>query len=404
MKPSIPILSMLALILFAACSSPRMATSTEYDDIYYSSSDRTTPAVSNADRQNVDRQNVNRQGNDVQTYTRDSYESYNDAYYAEDDFHYSRRLRRFHNNSSNSWRYYDPFYSNDLYYVMGTPHWSRWNNNGWYNWNRPRFGASFGWGSPFYASPWGYGSMNNFGYWNSFNYYNPWVNTYYGYDPFFGYSGFGPALGYGNGFNNFGYGYYGGFGYGAAYYCPPGYGGYGGFASVPDYQRFTTQHRNSTRTTSSQSSFTPSGTRVRESGMNTPGSLSTPTTVTQNGAPVNRSDRYLSPRPQSELVEARSNAPAPAMARPGRSTTTSPTTTPNNVYTRPERSTSPTVQPRNNDTQARPNVYTRPGSTSHAVQQRETAPATQNRPNVYTRPGATETPSRQPRQPERRNH
>lgn len=37
----------------------------------------------------------------------------------EDDFYYSRRIRRFHSTRSSrvSWSYYDPYFTNDVYYV-----------------------------------------------------------------------------------------------------------------------------------------------------------------------------------------------------------------------------------------------------------------------------------------------
>ena len=38
------ILTALAAVMFTACSGPRYASSTEYDDVYYSSSDQTEVA------------------------------------------------------------------------------------------------------------------------------------------------------------------------------------------------------------------------------------------------------------------------------------------------------------------------------------------------------------------------
>lgn len=386
MKPRISILLAMVAVLFAACSTPRMATSTEYDDIYYNSSDETASVTyEDQDRQNTNEDSYYREN------TANGYQSYSDADYDEDDFHYSRRLRRFGSNSSNSWRYYDPYYSNDIYYVMGTPAWSRWNNNGWYNWNRPRFGASISYGSPFFNS--GFGSP--YGSFNSFNYYNPWVNTYYGYNAGFGYSPFGFAPSYG--YNNFGYGgYYGGFGAGSAYYCPPGVYGNGGYASsLPAYQRYTTRHRNSTRTSSSQSTYAPSTTRVREQRMTSPGTVGAPTnTVTNSG--TTRSNRYLSPRPQSELVQARNNSTnytRPSTTRP--TTRDTRATTP--TYNRPNRTTT-TTQERNS---TRPNVYTRPGRTTTTTQERNNGGT---RPNTYTRPSRSNTERATPSQPNRRNY
>ena len=66
---------------------------------------------------------------------------------------------------------------------MGTPSWNRWNNNGWYSWNRPRFGASLNWAyynDPFYGGiydTWG----SNYG-----NYYRGYGAGYGGNAPPYG--------------------------------------------------------------------------------------------------------------------------------------------------------------------------------------------------------------------------
>ena len=115
---------------------------------------------------------------------------WDDPYYY-DDFIYSRRLRRFHPTAARSvvYSYYDPFFVNDVYYVVGTPYWNRWNN--WYNpwafqpgnsvvvqrswffglftttrvystgWNpwgfaaNPVWNAGWGWGGPVVHAGWG---------------------------------------------------------------------------------------------------------------------------------------------------------------------------------------------------------------------------------------------------------
>lgn len=181
-------------ILLAACGTTRDLATSEYDDVYYTSKDRTEildDAIASSDNEaNTDRNSYN----SAEYGTEEDYTGY-----GEDDFYFSRRIRRFEQSNDNSWRYYDPFFSNDLYYVMGTSYWDRWNGNGWYSWTRPRFGSavSLSFGDPFYRpfrnlyDPFGY---------NSLGYYNPWVSSYYGFDPFYSYGSWGTFGG--------GYGYY----------------------------------------------------------------------------------------------------------------------------------------------------------------------------------------------------
>lgn len=192
-----------ALSVMAACSSTRYTSSTEYDDVYYSSSDRTavnTPAYED-------------EGRDAS----ESPSSYRDYYYEDDDFTFSRRVRRFNQASTGSWRYYDPYFSNDLYYVMGTPSWNTWYGNGWYSWNRPFFSSYWG-ASPFgfNNNAWGNSWGNSWG-WNA-GYYNPWADAYFGYSPFYT-NPWGWNTGWGGGWNT---GWGGGFNpYRNPYYCPP---------------------------------------------------------------------------------------------------------------------------------------------------------------------------------------
>lgn len=266
-------------VLLASCTTSRYANSTEYDDVYYSSTDRTevlAPEYSAPTYAARDDYEATRRGYSV------------DEYYDEDDFYFSRKIRRFHQPNYNSWRYFDPYFSNDLYFVMGTPAWGRWYNDfGWYDWTRPRFGASmsFTFGSPFYrgfANPY----MSR---WNTFNYYNPWVSSYYGFDPFFGYNAFGYDP---YGFGGWGLGSpFGGYSY---LYCPPT-----AYISSPvAYQRYNVARRVNTSSLNSQSQYTPrvsnsartQGQRVNTDGRNVSG-MQTRTASSNN---------YLRPKTEAE--------------------------------------------------------------------------------------------------------
>ena len=271
--------SLVGMVVFASCTSTQQVATSEYDDVYYTSSDYTERTV--PDRQSSF---ADRNGRDARYYE-DGYRAYD-----EDDFYYSRRLRRFDRANNNAWRYYDPFFTNDLYFVMGTPYWNRWNNMGWYNWNRPRFGAGFSmaFGDPLWGPRAAF--VDPFAF-NSFNYYNPWVNSYYGFDPYFGY-----------GFNNFGfnnrfinpYRGFGGFGgFGSSYlYCPPT-----AYVSSAAFRRVNVARRASLSGVRSQTGFqrtTPSTTSrtVNPNGTTSRRANNVPRTTSRNN--------YLTPKTQTE--------------------------------------------------------------------------------------------------------
>ena len=188
-------LMFLGLVLAAGCTNTRITNASEYDSVYFSSKDKIGGSAQN-----------DNDDNDNQRYADNS---------REDDFQYSRRLRRFGANTSvSNWRYYDPYYSNDLYYAIGTPSWNTWNNYGWYNCTSPYLGSPYGyWGYDNPAYNWGNGFYNPY---FSMGSYNPWMNSYYGYTPYCigGYYGYNPYGGYfscynpynsfyyNNGFNN----------------------------------------------------------------------------------------------------------------------------------------------------------------------------------------------------------
>ncbi len=370
-------------VVFASCSSTRDVATSEYDDIYYSSSDYTEDASTVATTRNSNN-NYSRQYD---------YEAsrYGDIY-DEDDFYYSRRLRRFNQPNYNSWRYYDPFFTNDLYYVINTPVWDSWYNRGWYSWTRPRFGASvaFGFGDPFlspFASPF---AFNRFGAFNSFNYYNPWVRSYYGFDPFFGYRG----VGFGSpwGFNA---GFYDGFAY-AWNGCPPG-----AFVSSANWRTYNVTRRASTTSLVSQTNYqgrTQNTQRVARpstvtstSSARRPNTYLTPKTTTEKNARVN-SDyrRRLSSRAAD--YERRRSSNVSTRNRNSRVGTSSN----RNTYRRPSssvnRDRNSTI---NRRPSSRPSTIRRPSSNTR----RQSSPSYNRRPSSsssrpsYSRPSSSSSRS-----------
>lgn len=333
-------LVLVLAMLVSGCASTKYATS-EYDDVYYSKSDAAAYTA------------VNTTPTRSQQTTRPSVSNYNDAYYADDDFYYSRRVRRFNSPTpgNSNWRYYDPYYSNDLYYVIGTPSWNTWNNNGWYDWNRPRFGASISFGNSYgygYNPYQGYNPWGAYNPWNAYSYSNPWTNAYYGYNPYSNYAGWG------------GYGY-GAYGYGNAY-CPPAYYGSGsGVASSSsnwrqynEARRVSSRSLNSTVSTGGNSgnSVTRQNTGSRNSQMSNANSPDRNRQIDNNN--------YLTPRTPT-VKPGSAGRVAPGSGTQVGNTATNPNTgrtypTNSNSRVRPTTRTAPSsnganrVQPNTNNT------------------------------------------------------
>ncbi len=200
-------IAILGLALGSCSSSSNMA-STEYDDMYHSSSDRTiavddrsaSPSTysGNSDQGQITNPEYNTNNSASGSNARYG-NSGTDEYYTDNyDYHYSARLRRFHSPYVGA-GYYDPFYTDYYYYNPRAAYYGS-IYSGWY------YTSPGAWGyDPFWSPrPWGYspGFAISIGYgWG-----RPWYSPYYG-------------IGYGMGW---GYPYYSpyafGGGYGAGYY------------------------------------------------------------------------------------------------------------------------------------------------------------------------------------------
>lgn len=420
MKISLMHTRTLALSLLAAaavfatgCGTSRIAAGSEYDDVYVTQSDIRAEQEALAQEQALARQQRTLPENDYSQGYDDNNgfnspapvapyrpESFSEEFYDEDDFYYSRRLRRFDSPARNSWRYYDPFFANDLYFIMGTPSWSNWYGNGWYNWNYPRFGSNWmyaggfqpgfgmgmGFGDPF-MNPWGW----NTGFYNGF--YNPWAGAYYGCAPW----GFSPmgfnAWGY-NPYSPWGGGYYGS----GAFFSPYAAGG----MNYAEPRLVSRTPRQSAMSSVSQTSLSDgnAGTRPGVAPVTGTRPAAVPATTARSSSFNNQ---YLRPRTPEEMP-ARSSSVSPAgrpvstpssgdrvisPATPARSSgavdRNTPVDRPSTVRpsspTSPERSVrpstpSPTVRP------SSPSPSTRPSSPSPSVRPSSPSPS---RPS-YDRP------------------
>jgi hypothetical protein len=233
------------LLWLSGCAAMKStASQKEVDDIYYNSADAerdklesdharfesrqvsggtsASDSPSGVDNSDYEETRASKYGEDEEMAYSGDYDPYSD-----DDFVYSRRVRRF---STRSWGYYDPYFAYDPYYVMGTPTWSYYSRDPWfydpYFYNGPSYSWTYGWGN----------GNSNFGYQNGW--YNPWGQSNYygnswgsgwgnGWGPGFN-SGWGTGYGFGGGgYYSGGYGGYGNYGGFSNGYCPPGpfYGG-----------------------------------------------------------------------------------------------------------------------------------------------------------------------------------
>lgn len=221
----IPFLA-LAVGILSSCGSSRSGTASNYevDDVYYSSADRKAEEAARADRVAQDRvADYSDYGSDG-GYT-DNYESAKADKYqmngdsprynrdnSDDDFYYSRMIRRF--DRPCNWNYYDPYYSYDVYYNINTPYWGYYQNRPWWYdpwyYNGPSWTWTYGWGYSGISITYGYGN-----YWGCPNYYGyGWGNSYgYGWGNPYGYGG-GYGYGYGGYWNGYNNGYYNGYGNG----------------------------------------------------------------------------------------------------------------------------------------------------------------------------------------------
>ena len=376
------LLGCVGLLALGACTSTQQVATSEYDDVYYTSEDYTERSSQVRQRSYSDRDDYG-----DSRYYEDGYRAYD-----EDDFYISRRIRRFNQPNNNAWRYYDPFFTNDLYYVMGTPTWNRWNSNGWYNWNRPRFGASvsLGFGSPLWASR----SAFYDPFWgaNSFNYYNPWVSSYYGFDPYFGYGfnrGFGSPFGFRNSF----------IGPSSYFYCPPS-----AYVSTAAFRNTNVSRRASLSSLRSQTGY-------RQNPVNntrTSPTRRTSTSSTRRTPTTASSNSYLTPKTDLEkratLSEAdrrrnavrRSNA-AQTRELQRRSSTNSRSYPSRNTRVSPSNSRrTPSVNRRTPSTNRRSTV---PNSarqrTTRPSYNRQSSPSRRSTPsyNRTSRPSSSRTPS-----------
>ncbi|MBU2652050.1 MAG: hypothetical protein KKA81_14065 [Bacteroidetes bacterium] len=218
------ILSILTLsFILGACSSSYQS-SLPYDDVYYSSTDKSKDQVNKeqisatSETREVYQSGTRGEEDNFSKYPPEysGDEAYNDAdYYLEEeefemddyyDYSYSSRIRRFHDPNAGL-GYYDNYYTNNYYY----------------NYDPYAYGTSIYMGynyyDPFYYSPslyfgysWGWGSI---GWGWGYPYYDPW----YCCGPYYPYYG-GYWAGYWNGYwdgyyDNY---YYNSYDYNSSYY------------------------------------------------------------------------------------------------------------------------------------------------------------------------------------------
>lgn len=223
----LPLLAVLAI----GCSSPTAFQTSEYDDVYYSSKDKTiyktneapvattqTGGGKNSTQPSTEDVSLGREnsipnpeysGNSSNTTSRrttaaagNSEDYYSDDYYDDDTYYYSSRIKRFHTPYS-GFDYYDFAYTDYYWYNRSPRFYGRIYNDPFYAYNDFLCYPPYGWGYPRYG--------NNLTVIIGGPVYGGYRRGLYS-DPFYG--GFGGgwygnpyANGYRNGFNN---GYYSG--------------------------------------------------------------------------------------------------------------------------------------------------------------------------------------------------
>ncbi|QNF32468.1 hypothetical protein HUW51_06895 [Adhaeribacter swui] len=215
----------LATLLLAGCSGPTaIQSSTETDDLYYASTDKTVfaskPTAAVTENNVATEANTNTNSDEVANpeysgttnNNRSNSSSYSDYDYYSEDYTYASRIRRF-NSPYRGMSYYDFAYTDPYWYGSG------------FNAYNPFYDPfSYGYGSGFYRPGFYTGLSLGLGFGN------PFFSPYAGYGGFYnpyGYYGGGLFSGYRNGFYN---GYYNGF-----------YNGF--YANGGNYDRYPTNFR-----------------------------------------------------------------------------------------------------------------------------------------------------------------
>ncbi len=203
-NPLTALLPALALLALGGCASTSGLATSEDDGVYYSSKDRTTAIVRQA-------QSV---ADNAPTRTQEYAEEATNPDYNGNTASTSPRQ------SSGSDEYYDSNYDNTYTYMQGLP-----NNGPGVSYYTPYSAYT----NLNYASAWGMGvgGFSPYGFYDPF--FDPFYSPFYGFGPSLNISiGFGRPWGYG-GFGGYGRGF--GRGFGGGFYDPFCYGGsfYGGY-------------------------------------------------------------------------------------------------------------------------------------------------------------------------------
>ncbi|MDX2250078.1 MAG: hypothetical protein SF052_25065 [Bacteroidia bacterium] len=329
--------------------------------------------------------------------------------YDDDDFYYSRRLRRFHSSRSVrvSWNYYDPYFTSDIYFVIGTPYWDIWCAR-YDPWSLRRsyvVQTNWFWGpvvvtNNVYATgwnPWGYdpffyndcaygGGFYNYSYTN-YNYYGSSWGYNRGYNRGYnkGYNR-GYRNGYRNGYNNgyangYNQGFYSGGGYSNDYWYRRSSNGNSGTRyarSTSNYDRNDIRD-NARQRESNTGGRTPGGYNgedregqysPRNASSGTSGRLAAPSTTSGRASTINRDPRTGS--------SGGTNSGRPQYVTPGYERE-------NGSYRTP--STNSNIERRTYSTPERSNTYStpRPNTNSNSNIERRTY-STPERSNTYSTP------------------
>jgi hypothetical protein len=223
---------LFVLLLLGSCT-PSLYTGPEYDDLYYSASDKPVVKEKYAANEQLADKNLKADSYYDNVYASDTLVS---GQYSVPSDYDDQIIVNNNNMGSGGYDYYDDSYANRINMFYGNSLYPYWRDPYYYGYGYPSFGLSFG----------------------------------------FGYPSFGFGFGYGYGFGGYPYYAYPYYGYGGYYgCCYPYYEGYHPYYGDDHYTAYGRRERPTSLSSSSNQNVTTSGSSRRNSNLSSAGNSAT---------------------------------------------------------------------------------------------------------------------------------